>query len=315
MVFSNYLCTNKPSVRPMRRIILLLITLLSLASCTSLRYAGVNRVRNYDISSPDVPKPFNGYRIAFASDFHLESKFKERQLHGTVKALKALAPDVLLLGGDYQEGCEFVAPLFEALAQATPPDGTYAVLGNNDYERCTELIRATMQAHGIVLLEDSIATIHRGADSIIVWGANAYAGRYPTAPHRRGSLPHGSQAGMWKAEPRSREPDTRDQQPPLISQEDFTVLLTHTPDYVEEPEAGIADLSLAGHTHGGQVTLFGLYAPITASKYGMKYRTGLKRSCHGTPIIISNGLGTSRRPIRLFAPTDIVVVTLRRTQM
>ena len=120
---------------------------------------------------------------------------------------------------------------------------------------------------------------------------------------------------MWKAEPRSREPDTRDQQPPLISQEDFTVLLTHTPDYVEEPEAGIADLSLAGHTHGGQVTLFGLYAPITASKYGMKYRTGLKRSCHGTPIIISNGLGTSRRPIRLFAPTDIVVVTLRRTQM
>lgn len=289
MAFSNYLCTNKPSVRPMRRIILLLITLLSLASCTSLRYAGVNRVRNYDISSPDVPEPFNGYRIAFASDFHLESKFKERQLHGTVKALKALAPDVLLLGGDYQEGCEFVAPLFEALAQATPPDGTYAVLGNNDYERCTELIRATMQAHGIVLLEDSIATIHRGADSIIVWGANAYAGRYPTAPRRK-SIPHAN--GKAK------------------NQEDFVVLLTHTPDYIEEPEAGMADLSLAGHTHGGQVTLFGLYAPVTASKYGMKYRTGLKRSRHGTPIIISNGLGTSRHPIRLFAPTDVIIVTL-----
>lgn len=274
----------------MRRIILLLTALLSLASCTSLRYAGVNRVRNYNISSPEIPETFNGYRIAFASDFHLESKFKERQLHGTVKALQALAPDVLLLGGDYQEGCEYVAPLFDALAQTTPPDGTYAVLGNNDYERCTELIRATMQAHGIVLLEDSMATIHRGADSIIVWGANAYAGRYPTAPRRKSIAYTNSKAR---------------------GQEDFVVLLIHTPDYVEEPEAGMADLSLAGHTHGGQVTLFGLYAPITASRYGMKYRTGLKRSRHGTPIIISNGLGTSRRPIRMFAPTDIIVVTLR----
>ena len=122
----------------------LLILMLALSSCTSLRYAGVNRVRSYDIGSPDVPEAFDGYRIAFASDFHLESKFKERQLRGTVKALQALAPDVVMLGGDYQEGCEYVAPLFEALAEATPPDGIYAVLGNNDYERCTELIRSVL---------------------------------------------------------------------------------------------------------------------------------------------------------------------------
>jgi predicted MPP superfamily phosphohydrolase len=92
---------------------------------------------------------------------------------------------------------------------------------------------------------------------------------------------------------------------------DFVILLTHTPDYIEEPEANIANLALAGHTHGGQVTLFGLYAPVTASKYGMRYRTGLKHNRQGIPIIISNGLGTSRRPIRMFAPTDIVIVTLR----
>ena len=283
----------------MRRITLLLLSVLSLASCTSVRYTGVSRIRDYDITSPQLPEAFDGYRIAFASDFHLKSKFKERQLRGTVKALQALAPDVLMLGGDYQEGCEYVGPLFDELAKATPPDGIYAVLGNNDYERCTQHIRETMLEYGIILLEDSTAFIHRGADSIIVWGANAYAGRYATAPKR-----DGIDIRMDKSELSSQTSGYK-------TSKDFVILLTHTPDYIEEAEANIANLALAGHTHGGQVTLFGLYAPVTASKYGMRYRTGLKHNRQGIPIIISNGLGTSRRPIRMFAPTDIVIVTLR----
>ena len=283
----------------MHRIALLLLSALLLASCTSIRYAGVNRIRDYDITSPRLPEAFDGYRIAFASDFHLKSKFKERQLRGTVKALQALAPDVLMLGGDYQEGCEYVGPLFDELAKATPPDGIYAVLGNNDYERCTQHIRETMLEYGIILLEDSTAFIHRGADSIIVWGANAYAGRYATAPKR-----DGIDIRMDKSELSSQTSGYK-------TSKDFVILLTHTPDYIEEPEANNANLALAGHTHGGQVTLFGLYAPVTASKYGMRYRTGLKHNHQGIPIIISNGLGTSRRPIRMFAPTDIVIVTLR----
>ena len=272
----------------MRRIIpFLLLLMLALSSCTSLRYAGVGRVRDFSIDSPDVPEEFDGYRIAFASDFHLKSKFKERQLRGTVRALQALAPDVLMLGGDYQEGCEYVEPLLAELSRVTPPDGVYAVLGNNDYERCTELIRAAMRRHGIRLLEEEVDTLRRGDGYIVVWGANPYAGRYATAPRRGDS-----------AAPLSEEP--------------FVVLLTHTPDYVEEPEAAVADVALAGHTHGGQVTLFGLYAPVTASRYGTRFRTGLRRSSGGVPIIISGGLGTSRYPVRFCAPTDVVVVTLRR---
>ena len=274
----------------MRRITpYLLLLMLMLSSCTSIRYAGVNRVRNYDITSNEVPEAFDGYRIAFASDFHLESKFKERQLRGSVKALQALAPDVLMLGGDYQEGCEYVEPLLAELARVSPPDGVYAVLGNNDYERCTELIRATMKHHGIRLLEEEVDTLRRGDAHIVVWGANPYAGRYATAPRR------GDSASS-------------------LSKESFVVLLTHTPDYVEEPEAAMADVALAGHTHGGQVTLFGLYTPITASRYGTRFRTGMRRSSTGLPIIISGGLGTSRYPVRFCAPTDVVVVTLRRKE-
>lgn len=264
---------------------------MALSSCTSIRYTGVGRIRNYEICSPDVPSSFDGYRIAFASDFHLESKFKERQLRGTVKALQMLAPDVLLLGGDYQEGCEYVAPLFDELARVTPPDGTYAVLGNNDYERCTELIRDAMRRNGIHLLEHAVDTIRRSGEYIVLWGANPYIGRYPSS---------GDSFAL----------DSK-----LVAEEDFVVLLTHTPDYVEDADVSGVDLALAGHTHGGQVTLFGLYAPVTASQYGTRFRTGLKHSSQGVPIIVSNGLGTSRYPIRMFAPTDVVVVTLSREEV
>lgn len=271
----------------MRRFLPFLLSLALLTSCTSIRYAGVNRIRHYEIGSPDLPPAFDGYRIAFASDFHLESKFKERELRGTVEALQALDPDVLLLGGDYQEGCEYVEPLLDELARVSPPDGIFAVMGNNDYERCTELIRATMQQNAIRLLEEEVDTIRRGEDHIMVWGANPYAGRYPSTPSK-----NVSQASR------------------ITDQEDFTILLTHTPDYVEDADVQHADVAFAGHTHGGQVTLFGLYAPVTASKYGMRYRSGLRHNHHGLPVIISNGLGTSRYPIRLFAPTDVVLVTL-----
>ena len=280
----------------MRRIALLLLSALLLASCTSIRYAGVNRIRDYDITSPRLPEAFDGYRIAFASDFHLKSKFKERQLRGTVKALQALAPDVLMLGGDYQEGCEYVGPLFDELAKATPPDGIYAVLDNNDYERCTQHIRETMLEYGIILLEDSTAFIHRGADSIIVWGANAYAGRYPTASRKNND---------------DSSAQIRNHKSGIINSSDFVILLTHTPDYVEDTNISGVDLALAGHTHGGQVTLFGLYSPITASKYGNRFRTGLRHNSQDIPVIISGGLGTSRRNIRFCAPTDIIVVTLQ----
>ena len=270
-----------------------------LSSCTSLRYAGVNRVRDYGISNPDIPEEFNGYRIAFASDFHLKSKFKERQLHGTVKALQALAPDILLLGGDYQEGCEYVAPLFTELGHIITPDGVYAVLGNNDYEQCTALIRAEMKRQGITLLEDTTATIHRGNDSIILWGANAYAGHYPTAPQKE-DVASNTKIRNLKSE--------------IINPSDFVILLTHTPDYVEDADISGVDLALAGHTHGGQVTFFGLYAPVTASKYGKRFRTGLRYNSQDIPVIISGGLGTSRRNIRFCAPTDIIIVTLQSKQ-
>lgn len=253
--------------------------LLFLSSCTSLKYAGVDRIRHYDIASADVDEQLDGYRIAFASDFHLESRYRSRQLQGTVKALLAEQPDLLLLGGDYQEGCEYVEPLFEALGECSPKDGVWAVLGNNDCERCMEEIIVELKRQGFHLLDYEAEEVH---DGLVVVGV-PYCVHPPLVQ-------------------------------PLVEEQDsdrFVVLLTHSPDIVEM--AGMTpdhvDLALAGHTHGGQITLFGL-APVTASRYGRRFLSGMHRTSQGVPVITSRGLGTSRVPIRFCAPTDILLITL-----
>ena len=277
------ICTpHLPSVGGRRRGLLLLALVLALLldSCTSLRYAGVDRIRRYDVVSADVGDALDGYRIAFASDFHLVSRFGMRQLQGTVKALRAVHPDVLLLGGDYQEGCAYVEPLFDALAGAVPRDGVWAVLGNNDCERCTAEIAASLQQHGFRLLDYEAAAVREG---LVVVGV-------PFCTH---------------------PPLVQ----PLVEAQDsaqFVVLLTHSPDIVEMAAMSPAhiDLALAGHTHGGQITLLGLVAPVSGSRYGQRFLRGISRTRRGVPVITSCGLGTSRIPLRMGAPTDIILVTL-----
>ena len=265
----------------------LLTAVFVLSSCASLsRYPGVGRIRHYTIGHPQVPAAFDGFRIAFASDFHLESKYKYRHLQNTVRALQDEQPDLLLLGGDYQEGCEYVAPLFAALGQAIPPYGAYAVLGNNDYERCTDEIRRAMKENGIRLLEHELDTLTRDGQNLILAGvANGFdLKHYATSPTAR------------------------------LKEEDYVILITHTPDYTEDTDITHTDLALAGHTHGGQVTLLGLIVPETGSKYGRRFLTGLNYNTWGIPVITSNGLGTSRKNIRTGARSDVVVVTLKRTE-
>ncbi len=221
-----------------------------------------------------------------ASDFHYKSKFKEKHLRNTVRAINSVSPQLLLLAGDYQEGCEEAIPLFSELAQIEVPYGKIGVLGNNDYERCREEIVHAMRRFGFTLLEHQSDTIRKDGQQIIVCGI-----RNPFDLKQNGVSPTLA-----------------------LKEDDFVILLTHTPDYVEDTDITHTDLALAGHTHGGQVTFFGLIAPSTGSKYGKSFLTGLKKNNQGIPIIITNGLGTSRKNIRFCAPSEVVLITLVREQ-
>ena len=255
----------------------------SSAVSVSSVYPGIDRVKRYDFTHRDVPEAFDGFRIAFISDLHYKSLFKEKGLESLVRLLNAQHADVLLMGGDYQEGCQFVPELFAALAKVKTPLGTYGVMGNNDYERCHDEIIREMKRYGMRPLEHQLDTLRRNGEQIILAGV-----RNPFDLANNGVSPTLS-----------------------LSPADFVILLVHTPDYAEDVSVANSDLVLAGHTHGGQVRIFG-YAPIIPSHYGSRFLTGLKYNSAKIPMIVTNGIGTSNKNIRIGAPAEIVMITLHR---
>lgn len=267
--------------------ILIITACLALTSCATAsfsKYKGVGRIKRYEIYSEQVPVSFNGFRIAFASDFHYESRFDAKRLHGAIRALQAADADVLLLGGDYRgrEGGD-MEELFSALAQVKTRFGTYAVMGNHERGESDTLVRRAMAHTGVRLLEHKTDTLWKGNEYILICGI-----RNPFDLKRNGVSPTLA-----------------------LRAEDFVIMLVHTPDYVEDTDVSNTDLALAGHTHGGQVSLFRRWSPAHFSKYGNRFLTGLKHNSQGIPLIITNGLGTSRKDIRLFTPSEVVVVELK----
>ena len=247
-------------------------------------YKNVRRVCQYEFAHRDVPVAFDGCRLAFVSDLHYKSLLKEKGLKDITRLLNDLQVDALLIGGDLHEGCQYVPSVIAALGGVKTSMGTYAVLGNNDYEACYEDIVSEMKRQGIHLLEHKVDTLKRGDAQILLAGV-----RDPFNLEQNGKSPTLS-----------------------LASDDFVILLMHTPDYAEDVPVTNADLVLAGHTHGGQVTLFGLYAPIVPSHYGQRFLKGIKTNSEGQPIIITNGIGTSNKNVRLFAPSEVVVITLRQ---
>lgn len=260
-------------------ILSLLVLSFLFTSCATIR------VKTYDFANHDIPSAFDSCKVAFVSDLHYKSLLKEKGLNKLVKILKNEAPDVLLLGGDYQEGCSYVEPLFTALGTVRPPLGTYAVLGNNDYERCYDEILEQMRLNDIHLLEHKTDTLWRKQQFILVSGI-----RNPFDMEKNGT-----------------SPTTQ------LAKSDFVIMLVHTPDYAERVNIENTDLVLAGHTHGGQIRILG-YAPIVPSRYGRRFLKGFKHTSAGVPVIITNGVGTSQKNIRIGAKAEVVMITLIRRQ-
>jgi hypothetical protein len=92
---------------------------------------------------------------------------------------------------------------------------------------------------------------------------------------------------------------------------DFVILVSHTPDFAENLKTDKIDLMLSGHTHGGEVTFFGLWAPYIPSDYGQKYRTGIIKT-DKTTVLVSNGIGNTFLPIRFFARPQINIIDLEK---
>jgi predicted MPP superfamily phosphohydrolase len=237
------------------------------------------------IESNQIPAEFDGKKIVFLSDIHCGSwpLFDQERTENLVNQVNALHPDIILLGGDYvNDNSPNVNPCFKELSKLKAPLGVYGVLGNND--PWNESIPAMKNANITYIGNNGLWIENKGA-KIRIGGV-----------------------GDMFTDIQNQDAATGD-----ASKNDFAVLVSHSPDFFPLLNRSKVDVMLSGHTHGGQITLFGLWAPIIHSQYGNKYRTGIIRD-NNTVLVVSNGIGTIKVPMRFFARPQIIVIKLKRNK-
>ena len=244
------------------------------------------KITEVEIKSADIPDSFNGAKIVFISDIHLGPFLSANRLSRIVDQINGINPDIILLGGDYVfYYTKYVEPVFHEFGKLRSVYGIYAVLGNHDYYAGADLTKKMMAKNGINSCDNQYYWVKKGNDSIKIGGVgDLWEGT---------QVPENTFSGLKKS--------------------DFAILLTHNPDYLENIYTDLIDLTLTGHTHGGQVTLFGWWAPILPSEFGQKYRYGLIDSGKMKSYITS-GIGTVTVPLRFFCRPEIVVLRLKKTK-
>jgi len=208
------------------------------------------------------------------------------RIAGIVERMKAENGDLVLLLGDYVSNrvisTRFIDPHDTAplLGRLDAPMGVYAVLGNHDWWWDGPEMRRLLSEQGITVLEDAAARVGTGSRSLWIAGLS--------------------------------DPVTQDHDlAATLSQSDGSaplLLLTHTPDIFPDVPAEVA-LTLAGHTHGGQVDLPFLGRLIVPSRYGERFAKGLIEEA-GRRLFVTSGIGTAYIPVRFRVPPEIVVLTL-----
>jgi hypothetical protein len=255
-------------------------------------------VRHVEYVSSDVPEAFDGYRIVHFSDAHVGTLTGSRQwmLQRAVDSINAQHADMIVFTGDLQNlRPDELAQHLPQLRQLHASDGVYSILGNHDYPMYltdndatkARYLRQTKQLErqaGWQLLLNEHRFIRRGADSICLAGMENW-GKAERMPHD-GDV-HKTMAGV----------------PSSL----FTIMLQHDPTAWREkilPECH-AQLTLSGHTHGGQMALFGITpVSLSYSEWGGGYREGSRT------LFVSTGLG-GLIPFRIGLPGEIVVITLK----
>ena len=245
------------------------------------------RVREVSLRLPLWPPRLDGLRVALVADLHAGGPHvRERDLRRVVARVNAARPDLVALLGDYVDPSvalgRRIAPARVAaeLAELRAPLGVVAVLGNHDWEHEGARVPRALGDAGIVVLEDEAVRLGEGAPGVWLTGL---------------------------ADARFRSPDVR-RALASVPDDAVVLLLAHDPDLFPLVPDRVA-LTLAGHTHGGQIDVPGLRARAIPSRFGTRYAGGHVEE-GGRHLYVSRGIGESGVPIRFLAPPEVVILSL-----
>ncbi len=260
-------------------------------------------ITRYRLSPPGWPA---GQRltIAVVADLHAcEPYMPLSRIKEIVTRTNALQPDLTVLLGDFTAGHRFTtgevpsAEWARALTGLKAPLGVRAVLGNHDWWDDLEAQRRkkgpiiahrALEAEGIPVYENTAVKLRHGA--LQFWLAGL-----------------GDQLALKAGRRRFLGVDNLPATLQQVTDGAPVILLAHEPDiFTQVPER--VSLTISGHTHGGQVRLFG-YSPVVPSNFGNRFAYGHVIE-DGRHLIVSGGLGCSILPVRFGMPPEIVLIEL-----
>ena len=264
-------------------------------STIGFRKLEINRM---ELAFKDLPASFDGYKIAVISDIHAGSfnDSKKKILERDIDSVNAQHPDAIMFLGDIQNmKPSELYPVQDILMKLKAKDGVFSVLGNHDYSDYThedpaieaanerEVVSRQIQ-YGWNILRNEHSYIRRGDESIVIAGEESACLKQTS--------------------------DKRDIEKTLegVNDKAFVILMQHAPQIWREgilPSSNV-QLTLSGHSHGGQIKIFG----IRASHFNIREDYGL--FLEGDRMLyVTSGLG-ALIPFRFGVPAEIAVITLRK---
>ncbi len=227
-----------------------------------------------------LPKKLDGFKIIHLSDTHHSPFTSLEHIERVVKVANRLKPDIFLLTGDYvSHEREYIAPVAAVLGSLKAKYGVHACLGNHDHWTDAELVTHLFRGEGInVLVNEGFRLAARGASFWLAGVDDYMVGKTDVPAALKGSYP-----------------------------DEMKLLLAHNPIIFREAARVGVDLTLSGHTHGGQIK-------VRSDEKRILPKRRLKAGLHtrrGSQIYITRGIGTVVVPIRYQCPPEISLLELR----
>ena len=271
-------------------------------------FVGFNKleVRRHTYSSKSLPQAFDGYRIAIFSDAHVGSYTGSRQkiLKRAIDSINSLHPDIIVFTGDLQNTHpQEIYEHLDILASLKAKDGVYSVLGNHDYAGYLDVSNSQKVAN-----ERETVSIERQAGWTVLLNSHRIIERSNSGNGKSYLVV----AGMENDGIGSRAPKKGNIKKTLsgikTSDNTFILMLEHDPSAWKRiiiPD-GRADLTLSGHTHNMQFTIFGWNPlPLINNEVYDWYHSGEQS------LFVTAGIG-GLIPFRFGATGEIALITLRK---
>ncbi|MGD8298777.1 MAG: metallophosphoesterase [Desulfobacterales bacterium] len=259
------------------------------------------RTEQVNLGFPNLPSSFDGFRIVQISDLHASFWVGRDYLMEVVREINKLKKDLVVISGDIITGSvndfwkrwilstksDYLSMVVDVLGKLD--DGEkIAVLGNHDQweGKKTELrLVSGLESVDIQVLRNSSKKMTRRHSSLYIVGTDDYW------------VSCEIEKAFYK-----------------VPQNEFKILLCHSPDVREDVKNNTkVDLTLCGHTHGGQVAIPYLSHHFIPIKNPSRYQAGLVKEAYGYTYV-NRGIGTLVFPFRIAAPPEISYFTLRKLQ-